>query len=99
MTGILSSKEVGFVLVRAGLSPFSLDTDVFQIVYMGENYLVHTDRLLEIYIEKKVPLDKGTCYCPTYRIVSSGCGASLCGFVSGIGWAGQLFTLIQARML
>ena len=24
---------------------------------MGENYLVHTDRLPEIYIEKKVPLD------------------------------------------
>lgn len=57
MTGILSSKEVGFALMRAGLSPFSLDTDVFQIVYMGENYLVHTDRLPEIYIEKKVPLD------------------------------------------
>lgn len=57
MTGIQSSKEVGFALMRAGLSPFSLDTDVLQIVYMGENYLVHTDRLPEIYIEKKVPLD------------------------------------------
>ncbi len=57
MTGILSSKEVGFALMSAGLSPFSLDTDMFQIVYLGENYLVHTDRLPEIYIEKKVSLD------------------------------------------
>ncbi len=57
MKGILSPKEVGFSLMRAGLSPFSLDTDMFQIVYMSENYLVHTDRLPEIYIEKKVPLD------------------------------------------
>lgn len=57
MTGILSSNGVGFALMRAGLSPFSLDTDVFQIVYMGENYIVHTDRLPEIYIEKRVPLD------------------------------------------
>lgn len=57
MTGILSSKEVGLSLMVAGLSPFSLDTDMFQIVYMGENYLVHTDRLPEVYIEKRVPLD------------------------------------------
>lgn len=57
MTGILSSKEVGLSLMVAGLSPFSLDTDMFQIVHMGENYLVHTDRLPEVYIEKRVPLD------------------------------------------
>lgn len=57
MTGIQSSKEIGFALMQAGLSPFSLDTDMFQIVHMGENYIVHTDRLPEVYIEKRVPLD------------------------------------------
>ena len=56
MNGIMTSKEVGHALMQAGLSPFSLDADVFQIVHGGENYIVHTDRLPEIYIEKKVPL-------------------------------------------
>lgn len=57
MKGIQSSSEIGFALMQAGLSPFSLDTDMFQIVHMGENYIVHTDRLPEVYIEKRVPLD------------------------------------------
>ena len=56
MSGILTSKEVGWALMRAGLSPFSLDADMFQIVHEGENYTVHTDRLPELYIEKRVPL-------------------------------------------
>ena len=43
MTGIQSSKEIGFALMQAGLSPFSLDTDMFQIVHMGENYIVLTN--------------------------------------------------------
>ncbi|MBR5175075.1 MAG: hypothetical protein IKW89_03980 [Bacteroidales bacterium] len=57
MMGIQSSKEIGFALMQAGLSPFSLDTDMFQIVHMGENFIVYTDRLPEVYIEKRVPLD------------------------------------------
>lgn len=43
--------------MQAGLSPFTLDTEMFQIVREGENYIVHTDRLPEVYIEKRVPLD------------------------------------------
>ena len=29
---------------------------MFQVVHEGENYAVHTDRLPEVYIEKRVPL-------------------------------------------
>ena len=57
MMGILSSNAVGWILRQAGLCPFSLDTDMFQIVREGENYIVHTDRLPEIYLEKVVTLD------------------------------------------
>ena len=57
MTGILSSNEVGWALMKSGLSPFTLDTEMFQIVWDGENYIVYTDRLPEIYIEKRVSLD------------------------------------------
>ena len=57
MNGILTSNEVGWALMQAGLSPFTLDTEMFQIVREGENYIVHTDRLPEIYIEKRVSLD------------------------------------------
>lgn len=57
MTGILSSNEVGWVLMQSGLTPFTLDTEMFQIVREGENYIVHTDRLPEIYIEKSVSLE------------------------------------------
>jgi len=55
MSGIRTSITVGLVLMQKGLSPISLDADVFQIVLEGENYTVHTDRLPEIYIEKRVP--------------------------------------------
>lgn len=41
----------------AELSPFALDIRTFQIVYGGENYVVYTDCLPEIYVEKTVPLD------------------------------------------
>ena len=58
MNGILTSNEVGWALMQAGLSPFTLDTEMFQIVREGENYIIHTDRLPEIYIEKKVSLDQ-----------------------------------------
>ena len=40
MTGIFSSNEVGWVLMQSGLSPFTLDTEMFQIVRDGENYIV-----------------------------------------------------------
>ena len=43
--------------MQAGLSPFSLSTDSFQIVYEGENYIVDTECLPEIFISKRVPLD------------------------------------------
>ena len=49
MNGILTSNEVGWALMQAGLSPFTLDTEMFQIVREGENYIIHTDRLPEIY--------------------------------------------------
>ena len=58
MSRILTSNEVGWALMQAGLTPFTLDTEMFQIVREGENYIVHTDRLPEIYIEKKVTLNK-----------------------------------------
>ena len=48
MNGILTSNEVGWALMQAGLSPFTLDTEMFQIVREGENYIIHTDRLPEI---------------------------------------------------
>lgn len=51
------SNEIGFALMQAGLSPFSLSTDSFQIVYEGENYIVDTECLPEIFISKRVPLD------------------------------------------
>jgi hypothetical protein len=57
MSRILAPNEVGLALKLAGLSPFALDTRVFQIVHGGENYVVYTDRLPEIYVEKTVPLD------------------------------------------
>lgn len=56
MNGMGTSKEVGWALMQAGLSPFSLDADMLQVVHEGENYAVHTDRLPEVYIEKRVPL-------------------------------------------
>lgn len=62
MSDVLSSYQVGLALMGAGLSPFTLDTDLFQIVWNGENYLVHTDHLPEIYIQKDVPL-----YCFEYK--------------------------------
>ena len=58
MSRILTSNEVGWALMQAGLTPFTLDTEMFQIVREGENYIVHTDRLPEIYIEKKVTLNQ-----------------------------------------
>ena len=51
------SNEIGFALMQAGLSPFSLSTDSFQIVYEGENFIVDTEYLPEIFIAKRVPLD------------------------------------------
>lgn len=57
MMGIQSSNAIGWTLMQAGLSPISLDTEMFQIVWDGENYTVHTDRLPDIFIEKVVPLD------------------------------------------
>ena len=62
MSEMISSYQVGLALMGAGLSPFTLDTDLFQIVWNGENYLVYTDRLPEIYIQKEVPL-----YCFEYK--------------------------------
>jgi|GEM_PF-5914245 len=35
MNGILTSNEVGWALMQAGLSPFTLDTEMFQIVRKG----------------------------------------------------------------
>ena len=57
MNGIESSNTVGWVLMQKGLSPFALDADLFQIVWEGENYLVHTDRLPQVFVEKKIPLE------------------------------------------
>ena len=57
MNGIESSNTVGWVLIQKGLSPFAVDADLFQIVWEGENYIVHTDRLPKVFIEKKVPLE------------------------------------------
>lgn len=57
MNGIVSSNAVGMALMQAGLSPFTLDVDSFQIVWEGENYVVHTDRLPFVFVEKRVPLD------------------------------------------
>ena len=62
MSESLSSNQVGLALMGAGLSPVTLDTDLFQIVWNGENYLVHTDHLPEIYFQKEVPL-----YCFEYK--------------------------------
>ena len=62
MRGFATSSQVGIALLKAGLYPFALDTDMFQIVWKGENYTVYTDRLPELYIEKKVPL-----YCFEYK--------------------------------
>ena len=57
MSGILTPNEVGMALKLAGLPLFALDTRVFQIVHGGENYVVYSDYLPEIYVEKTVPLD------------------------------------------
>ena len=57
MSEVLTSNEVGMALKLAGLYPFALDTRVFQIVHSGENYVVYTDHLPDIYVEKTVPLD------------------------------------------
>lgn len=57
MSEIRSSNEVGWALMQEGLSPFALDVDLFQIVWKGENYLVHTDHLPHVFIEKRVPLE------------------------------------------
>ena len=57
MSGILSSNEVGMALKLAGLYPFALDTRAFQIVHSGENYVIYTDHLPDIYVEKTVPLE------------------------------------------
>ena len=57
MSEILCSNEVGMALKLAGLSPFALDTRIFQIVHGGENYAVYADCLPDIYVEKTVPLD------------------------------------------
>lgn len=57
MNGIVSSNAVGMALMQSGLSPFTLDVDTFQIVWEGENYVVHTDRLPLVFVEKRVPLD------------------------------------------
>ena len=62
MNGFTTSNQVGFALMKAGLSPFALDADMLQIVWQGENYTVFTDCLPELYIEKKVPL-----YCFEYK--------------------------------
>ena len=59
MSGGMSAAQVGLALKMAGLSPSSLDIDMFRIVQDGENYFVYTDRLPEIYIEKVVQLE---CY-------------------------------------
>ena len=57
MNNTILSQRIGFALMQAGLSPFALDVDLFQIVHEGENYFVYTDRLPELYIEKRIPLD------------------------------------------
>ena len=57
MSGIFTSNEVGMALKLASLSPFALDTRVFQIVHSGENYVVYADHLPDIYVEKTVPLE------------------------------------------
>jgi hypothetical protein len=56
MSGTITTSFVGLALMKAGLSPFALDTDKFQVVWDGENYTVYTGRLPELYIEKTVPL-------------------------------------------
>lgn len=53
----LTPHQIGLALMEAGLAPFALDTDRFQIVWGGENYTVYVGRLPEIYIEKTVPLN------------------------------------------
>ena len=57
MREIILSSQVGLALKLARLSPLALDTDMFQIVWGGENYTVYVGRLPEIYIEKTVPLN------------------------------------------
>ena len=53
----MTSNGVGMALIQAGMSPFTADVDTFQIVWEGENYFVHTDRLPFVFVEKRVPLD------------------------------------------
>lgn len=57
MSSVHTSNTVGLFLMQAGLSPRTLDTDMFQIVWGGENYTVYTDQLPDIYLEKRVPLE------------------------------------------
>lgn len=57
MSGFATSNQVGVALLQAGLSPFVLDTDMYQIVWGGENYTVFADCPPMVYIEKTVPLD------------------------------------------
>ena len=57
MSKIISSNQIGLALMNAGLYPFLLDTDMYQIVWDGGNYTVYTGSLPEVYIETTVMLD------------------------------------------
>jgi hypothetical protein len=56
MDNTISSREVCWFFLQAKLSPFMLGTYRYQIVYEGDNYIVDTEFLPEIFIEKIVPL-------------------------------------------
>lgn len=57
MSNTILSNQIGFALMQAGLSPFALDMELFQIVREGENYVVDTECLPEVFISKTVPTD------------------------------------------
>ena len=57
MSTVYTSNSVGLFLMQAGLSPRTLDIDMFQIVWGRENYTVYTDQLPDLYLEKRVPLE------------------------------------------
>ena len=57
MSTVITSNTVGLFLMQAGLSPRTVDIDMFQIVRGGENYTMYTDQLPDIYLEKRVPLE------------------------------------------